>query len=222
MKRVVVPCLALGLAFAATAAFAQDGYYDDYDRGYDAGYEEPAYAPYQAYGREGGAATDMARVLSVDPIVEPAREVRRQECWREPAPRYAYEERYERDSYYAPRRTSGGGAVLGAIVGGALGNTVGDGDGRRAATVVGAVVGGAIGNDIERNGARRDDRYYRQARYSRPVEVERCRVVTDVEHEGRVVGYRVAYEYAGRVFHTTTDYHPGDQLRVRVDVTPEG
>ena len=26
-------------AFAATAAFAQDGYYDEYDRGYDAGYE---------------------------------------------------------------------------------------------------------------------------------------------------------------------------------------
>ena len=115
MKRVVVPCLALGLAFAATAAFAQDGYYDEYDRGYDAGYEEPAYETYEAYGRDGGSATDMARVLSVDPIVEPAREVRRQECWREPAPRYAYEERYERDGYYAPRRTSGNGAVLGAM-----------------------------------------------------------------------------------------------------------
>ena len=47
-------------------------------------------------------------------------------------------------------------------------------------------------------------------------------MVTDVEHEGRVVGYRVGYEYAGREFETVTDYHPGREIRVRVDVTPEG
>src|SRR5690606_38050998 len=44
----------------------------------------------------------------------------------------------------------GGGTVLGAIVGGALGNQVGSGDGRKAATVAGALAGGAIGHDIER------------------------------------------------------------------------
>jgi outer membrane lipoprotein SlyB len=48
--------------------------------------------------------------------------------------------------------TSGGGALLGAIVGGALGNQVGKGDGRKAATIAGAVIGGAVGNDIERDG----------------------------------------------------------------------
>lgn len=56
----------------------------------------------------------------------------------------------------------GGGAVLGAIVGGALGNQVGKGDGRKAATVVGALAGGAIGHDIEKQG-RRSDYYYRVA-----------------------------------------------------------
>jgi len=45
----------------------------------------------------------------------------------------------------------GGGAVLGAIVGGALGHTVGKGDGRKAATVGGAVAGGAIGHHVEKN-----------------------------------------------------------------------
>ncbi len=50
--------------------------------------------------------------------------------------------------------TSGGGALLGAIVGGALGNTVGRGDGRRAATIGGAVIGGAIGNEVEKNDRR--------------------------------------------------------------------
>ncbi|MBX3692597.1 glycine zipper 2TM domain-containing protein [Dokdonella sp.] len=54
----------------------------------------------------------------------------------------------------------GGGAVLGAIVGGALGNQVGKGDGRKAATVVGALAGGAIGHDIEKQG-RRSNYYYR-------------------------------------------------------------
>ncbi|HOV58635.1 MAG TPA: glycine zipper 2TM domain-containing protein [Rhodanobacteraceae bacterium] len=45
----------------------------------------------------------------------------------------------------------GGGTVLGAIVGGALGNQVGKGDGRKAATVAGAVAGGAVGHNIEKS-----------------------------------------------------------------------
>ena len=84
------------------------------------------------------------------------------------------------------------------------------------------VIGGAIGHNIERNGQRRDDRYYRQQAAYGPAEVERCRVVTDYRSEERVVGYRVAYEYAGRTYQTVTDYHPGSELRVRVQVTPEG
>lgn len=57
-------------------------------------------------------------------------------------------ERIER--VYGERETTGGGAVLGAIIGGALGNQVGKGDGRKAATVAGAVIGGAIGNEAEK------------------------------------------------------------------------
>jgi outer membrane lipoprotein SlyB len=44
----------------------------------------------------------------------------------------------------------GGGTVVGALIGGALGNTVGKGDGRKAATVGGAVAGGAIGHHVEK------------------------------------------------------------------------
>jgi len=58
-------------------------------------------------------------------------------------------ERIER--VYGERETTGGGAVLGAIIGGALGNQVGKGDGRKAATVAGAVIGGAIGNEAEKD-----------------------------------------------------------------------
>lgn len=44
-----------------------------------------------------------------------------------------------------------GGTVLGALIGGAIGNQVGSGNGRKAATVAGAVVGGVAGNRIDRN-----------------------------------------------------------------------
>lgn len=40
------------------------------------------------------------------------------------------------------------GAIIGAVAGGVLGNTVGKGDGRKAATVAGAVGGGLIGNQV--------------------------------------------------------------------------
>lgn len=45
------------------------------------------------------------------------------------------------------------GAIIGAVAGGVLGNTVGKGDGRKAATVAGAVAGGVVGNQVgKRNG----------------------------------------------------------------------
>jgi len=40
------------------------------------------------------------------------------------------------------------GAIIGAVAGGVLGNQVGKGDGRKAATVAGAVAGGVVGNQI--------------------------------------------------------------------------
>ena len=54
----------------------------------------------------------------------------------------------------------GGGTILGAIVGGALGNQVGKGDGRKAATIAGALAGGAIGHNTEKD-RRRSRSYYR-------------------------------------------------------------
>jgi outer membrane lipoprotein SlyB len=45
---------------------------------------------------------------------------------------------------------SGIGAVGGAVVGGVLGHQVGEGNGRKVATVVGAVGGAFAGNEIEK------------------------------------------------------------------------
>lgn len=43
------------------------------------------------------------------------------------------------------------GTAIGAVVGGLLGNQVGQGGGRAAATILGALAGGAIGNAIGRS-----------------------------------------------------------------------
>ena len=229
MKALAVSCLALALSVASGQTKAQQ-YYDDqgYDDAYanDASYPgysgDPGYADNQTYAGNQGPASDMARVLSVEPIVERGAPRQREECWNEPVS-YAQN--------YPPQRTSGGGAVLGAIIGGLIGNAVADDDryyhrGRHGrghyhrdndeavATVAGAVIGGAIGNGIERSNQR-------NVAY-RTQEVRRCRIVADGPGDEYVSGYVVNYEYAGRQYQTTTDYHPGDQIRVRVQVTPEG
>ena len=217
----------------------QDGYANDGYYGQDEAYAAQAYGQAQSaypdprvsvrsgygYGGQQAPAYDMASVVSVDPIVEPGQPVARQECWNEAAPSYASQRSGYPNAYrdpYGPRgQTTGGGALIGAIAGGVLGNSVGDGDGRQAATVIGAVLGGAIGNNIERNGTYRNDPY-RNQRVGYAQEVQRCRVVTSQDRDERVVGYRVGYEYAGRRYETVTDYHPGSEIRVRVDVSPAG
>jgi outer membrane lipoprotein SlyB len=53
----------------------------------------------------------------------------------------------------------GAGTAIGAIAGGLLGNTVGHGDGRKAATVAGALAGGAVGHHVEKKHRDDDTRY---------------------------------------------------------------
>jgi uncharacterized protein YcfJ len=189
MNRLVqVIGLSLGLALAGSVA-AQPYRGGDYDA--DAGY-------------------DWARVVRVDPIIDSYDEpVSRDVCWDEPTeyyePRYAYQQ--------GDRRDGAGGALLGAIIGGALGNQVGKGDGRRAATIAGAVIGGSIGHDRATRGGYREvgGRYHQGS--------ERiCDTRVDYRSRQRVIGYDVSYEYNGRVFHTQTDAHPGDRIRVAVSV----
>ncbi len=47
--------------------------------------------------------------------------------------------------------TSGAGAVIGGVLGAVAGNQIGDGSGRRVATVAGAAGGAYIGNRVEKN-----------------------------------------------------------------------
>jgi uncharacterized protein YcfJ len=137
----------------------------------------------------------------------------RQECWNEQT--NAYDSGYYRDSNGRLYRgdSTANGTVLGAIIGGALGNQVGKGDGRTAATVAGAVIGGAIGNNVDRN---HDSGAYDYRDQSGTV--RRCRTVSD---GGRFGGYDVTYRYAGQSYHALMNYRPGRTMAVMVQVRPQ-
>ena len=120
-------------------------------------------------------------------------------------------------------RSSSGGSqagatvatVIGGVLGAVVGSQVGGGSGRYASSAIGSMVGGIAGRQI-----------YDQQQRERSGTVRVCDPlpvgVRGPHGDDRSVqAYDVTYEYAGRTYTTRTDYHPGDRIRVRVDVRPE-
>ena len=152
--------------------------------------------------RHAGDGYDFARVTEVVPVYTDiqVREPRTQ-CW---------------DQQVAYRQPgSPAGAVIGGLIGAAIGNKAG-GHGRHyrrhhrgSSTVAGAAVGALLGNEISRANA--------PTQY---VTEQRCQVVDELVTRRELVGYDVRYRYNGRDYLTRTDEHPGDRIRVRVDVSP--
>jgi uncharacterized protein YcfJ len=106
-------------------------------------------------------------------------------------------------------RTSGGGAVLGALVGGVVGHQVGGGFGRAAATGLGVVAGSVIGDRTEAANTP-----------ATTVPVQNCQTLTS--YENRVVGYDVTYEYHGQRYVTRVAQDPGPRIALNVTVAPAG
>jgi uncharacterized protein YcfJ len=143
---------------------------------------------------------DTARVLKVKPIYERVQVNHpRQHCWNEPV-------------YHRGNRNSAVPMITGAIIGGAIGNQFGKGNGRKALTVAGMLLGGAIGDDMGR-----------QHSYGRGYHTNerRCRVVDNYRSRQEVVGYRVKYRYNGKIHWTRTQEHPGRYINVKVKVRPD-
>lgn len=138
---------------------------------------------------------------------------------------------YTRDGYYDQygnyRRNNGSqmgatvATVVGGIVGAAIGSQVGGGSARYATSAIGSMVGGMAGRQIyEQN--------QRQRQADRVGTVTVCDPVPAGSNgngyyssDRAVESYDVTYEYAGQQYTTRTSYHPGDRIRVRVDVRPE-
>jgi uncharacterized protein YcfJ len=212
MKRTTTTAIAIALTAAlGTSAFAvaQDYYRgDSRDGRYDYRYDNYRAADY----RNRNERRDIATVVRVDERYgDPG--YLRQECWNERT--NAYDSGYYRDQNGRLYRgdSTANGTLLGALIGGAVGNQVGKGDGRTAATVAGAVIGGAIGNNVDRN---HDSSAY-EYRDNGGI-VRRCRTVSD---GGRFGGYDVTYRYAGQTYHALMNYRPGRTMRVMVQVRPQ-
>ena len=152
-------------------------------RGWDRGRDHEAYA----------------RVVGVEPVYEQVRyTVPVEDCWVE-----------SRERRYPDKATA---AIVGGAVGALIGNNIGRGDGRRAATLGGAFVGAVLGSEAARG----------NARGPRHEEVQRCQVRHEERFDERVAGYRVTYVYDGRRGVTRLPYEPGRYIRVAVDVHPLG
>ena len=138
-------------------------------------------------------ATVQARVLSATPVVAQV-EAPRQVCFDELRP--------------APVRSSGGGALLGAIAGGVIGNALGKGGGRALATGAGVIGGAILGDHIENDGRQGGMRTVRQCEQQ-------------MSYENQVVAYDVVYEYAGQRYSTQMPQEPGKTISLQVTVSPE-
>lgn len=231
MKRLSAALLvAVGLA-SSSAAFAQSTYYPSNPGGYNGSQQSEAYY-------------DYARVIRVDPVLDgrysSSSTYNGQRCY-ETQSAGSYErdgsyrndgyrnDGYRQDGYYDQYgRPQGGSAVgrnvatvVGGIAGAVLGSKVGGGTGTYAATAIGSMVGGMAGRQIYEQTQR--DRYVRPGvvRVCDPEPVRDGSYGYSRTGNGNASAYDVTYEYAGRRYTRRMDYHPGDRVRVRVDVSPQ-
>ena len=157
-----------------------------------------------AAGVQAQTFNDTARVRNVTPQHENI-SVPRNECTSQ----------WVTEQQAVPASRNYGGLAIGGVAGALLGNQVGGGRGREAATAVGAVVGALTGEHFANQNGWGG---YQQAAQQQQRQVQNCRTVNDVQ--SRLTGYQVEYEYRGQVYSTVTREKPGRTLPVRVSVAP--
>ncbi len=156
--------------------------------------------------RHGKSRVDYARVVSVEPITETlTHRVPEETCWTE---KVRYQEPGYRSNSYTP-------ALIGGILGAAVGNSLGKKHHKTNRTIK-AVALGALGASIGHDMSRRS----RSANHVEYRDEQRCEVSYQTSYEERVVGYDVGYRYRGETYYTKMDYDPGKKIRVRVNVRP--
>ena len=96
----------------------------------------------------------------------------------------------------------GAGALMGAIAGGTVGNNVGAGSGRTAATMLGVLGGAILGDKVE------------GAPAPEVRTVQNC--TNQVFYENRTTGYHVVYEFAGKQYTVQMPNDPGPTVRLQI------
>jgi uncharacterized protein YcfJ len=132
-------------------------------------------------------ADEIGKVISSTPIIQQVA-VPRQVC--------------SNEQVVTPGQKSGAGAAMGAIAGGAVGNSMGQGSGRAAATMLGIFGGAILGDKIEGPG---------QAEVRN---VQNC--TQQMFYENRTMAYNVVYEFAGKQYTVQMPTDPGPTVRLQV------
>lgn len=250
MKRLTASLLAAGLVLAGHAAAQSSEYYSSQDPGrYSAnGYSSQQatydYArvlrvdPVIGSGVRGRSSTNSRQCHDTrsDGVYVGNEPDSRNDGYYSGSDGYRRDDGYYRRDGYTGRNDGYGTArgsetnrtvatVIGGIAGAVLGSKIGNGSGSYVGTAVGSMVGGMAGRSIYDSSVR-NRQYERRGIVSvcdpEPVNgrdgyYDRDGDVRDEE----LAGYEVTYEYANRTYTTRTNYHPGDRIRVRVDVRPE-
>ncbi|MGV0958507.1 MAG: glycine zipper 2TM domain-containing protein [Limnohabitans sp.] len=136
-------------------------------------------------------AQEVGRVISSIQVIQQV-SVPRQVCTQEQVP--------------VQQNKSGAGAAMGAIAGGVLGNQIGGGSGRAAATALGIFGGAIVGNNIE------------GAPPAQMQTVQNCTSQNILEN--RVMGYNVTYEFNGKQYTVQLPRDPGPTIRLNVTPAP--
>ena len=131
--------------------------------------------------------TDRARVIKSEPVYKTiTKRIPYQECWEENVPMQRYDNQYER------RDENPLGLLIGSIAGGIIGNQVGRGRGKTAATVGGALIGGMVGHNLSKR-----DRPIRDS-YTSYENRQRCVTRYTQDQQEKFMGYKNIANYKGR------------------------
>ena len=144
-----------------------------------------------------GSFTDYATVTSVEKVYK-------QYMTEEP-----YQECYIKETLQNAGDGSATNEIIGAILGGAIGNKLGEGDGKEVMTLAGIVLGASMANDAEK------------ANSSGQVVVsqEVCETKVRKSIEKRLSHYLVHIDYEGRDLAFTSKKRPYDDvIKVKVNV----
>ena len=125
---------------------------------------------------------------------------------------YMVEEPYQDCYIKETLQQSGDGSatneIMGAILGGAIGNQFGEGDGNDAMTLFGALMGASIANDMEKTNSTGQV----------VVSQEVCENKVRQTIERRLSHYKINVEYEGRDLSFTSKKRPYDDV-IKVKVT---
>ena len=147
-----------------------------------------------------GSYIDSATVVSVDKVYK---QVRVEE---------PYQECYIKETVQNNGDGSATNELMGAVIGGAIGNKLGKGDGNDAMTLFGALMGASIANDAEKAAANGKQTIVSQ---------EVCEKKVRQRIEKRLSHYNVTVDYNGTEVSFSSKRRPYDDV-IKVEVTVDG